>query len=292
MASCAACQTSFTKEQRGLKCTLCDERRVAEPAYYCNRGCQKQHWKEHKAFHAQLAALEERVMSSKKQESSARTAQRESLTELLSSSDNPWYSLLAKSDQAKRRGEYREAAKLASKAIAKNPSQPQGHMYLASAYGDSGDLTSCVPHLLKAMELSDTGTKYNRHCGDKTWAQAASNLYSCFTQPECVAPKPAWIRDFEQLKRMADRAVAVLPDEHPGSLVSLQMRSDAYFGDGGASVSANDLRQALRDRRRLVEMFKESVKDGSSQSAFHERKMQRIEAALRARIAADLAAIK
>ena len=55
-SACAACQTPFTKERRGLKCTLCDERRVAEPAYYCNRACQKQHWPEHKAFHAQIAA--------------------------------------------------------------------------------------------------------------------------------------------------------------------------------------------------------------------------------------------
>ena len=58
LSSCAACQAPFTKERRGLKCTLCDERCVAEPAYYCDRACQKQHWPEHKAFHAQLAAAE------------------------------------------------------------------------------------------------------------------------------------------------------------------------------------------------------------------------------------------
>ena len=58
MPSCAACQTPFTKERRGLKCTLCDERRVAEPAYYCDKSCQKNHWREHKAFHAQLKTLD------------------------------------------------------------------------------------------------------------------------------------------------------------------------------------------------------------------------------------------
>ena len=59
MPSCAACQTPFTKEQRGLKCTLCDERRVAEPAYYCDRACQKRHWPEHKASpaHEQYSKL-------------------------------------------------------------------------------------------------------------------------------------------------------------------------------------------------------------------------------------------
>ena len=54
MPSCAVCQTPFTKERRGLKCTLCDERRVAEPAHYCDKACQKRHWREHKAFHARL----------------------------------------------------------------------------------------------------------------------------------------------------------------------------------------------------------------------------------------------
>ena len=54
LSSCAACQAPFTKERRGLKCTLCDERRVAEPAHYCDKACQKRHWREHKAFHARL----------------------------------------------------------------------------------------------------------------------------------------------------------------------------------------------------------------------------------------------
>ena len=37
-----------------MKCTLCDERHVAEPAYYCDKSCQKNHWPEHKALHARL----------------------------------------------------------------------------------------------------------------------------------------------------------------------------------------------------------------------------------------------
>ena len=63
MPSCAACQTPFTKEFRGLKCTLCDDRRVAEPAYYCDRACQKRHWPEHKAFHARLEIEEQKIVA-------------------------------------------------------------------------------------------------------------------------------------------------------------------------------------------------------------------------------------
>ena len=63
MPSCAACQTRFTKEQRAYKCTLCDERRVAELAYYCDRACQKRHWPEHKAFHARLEIEEQKIVA-------------------------------------------------------------------------------------------------------------------------------------------------------------------------------------------------------------------------------------
>ena len=61
----------------------------------------------------------------------------------------------------------------------------------------------------------------------------------------------------------------------------------AHIADG-ASPSADDLRQALRDHRRVAEMYEE----GSSNHLDHLRIAQTIEAQLRARIAADLAAMK
>ena len=87
---------------------------------------------------------------------------------------------------------------------------------------------------------------------------------------------------------MADRAVAALPNE----VNALEMRCMAYLGvhacDDGASPSADDLRQALRDRRRCAEMYDE----GSSVHLAHLRRAQEIEVLLRLRIAADLAAMK
>jgi hypothetical protein len=140
-----------------------------------------------------------------------------------------------------------------------------------------------APHMLKAMELSDMGTDHNRLHGDEIWANAASGAHACFSHPKCVAPKPAWFSDAQRLKRMADRAVAALPNE----ITPLQMRSTAYAGS--ASASADELRQALRDRRRLAEIFEEG---NSGVHVYHSQMAQRIEAQLRARIAADLAAMK
>ena len=132
------------------------------------------------------------------------------------------------------------------------------------------------------MELSDTGTDHNRLCGDETWAHAAGHAFSCFRHPMCVAPKPAWLSDAQQLKRMADRAAAACPDDND----ALQMRSIVYTHCG--VPSADDLRQALRDRRRLLEMYEE----GSAAQLGHARAAQAVEARLRARIAADVAAMK
>ena len=96
-----------------------------------------------------------------------------------------------------------------------------------------------------------------------------------------------WFSD-ARLKRMADRAVAATPND----VNALQMRSLAYLGKhargDGASPSADDLRQALRDRRRIADMYEE----GSSERLGHLRLAQEVEAQLRARIGADLTAMK
>ena len=85
------------------------------------------------------------------------------------------------------------------------------------------------------------------------------------------------------------------PQRRPPAAVgdnALQMRSLAYLGKhargDGASPSADDLRQALRDRRRIADMYEE----GSSERLGHLRLAQEVEAQLRARIGADLTAMK
>ena len=190
--------------------------------------------------------------------------------------NDPWFLLLEKCEQARFRGDYREAVKLANKVIAMHPAQPYGYLSLGFSYSDSGDITNAVPHYLKAIELSDAGTE--------VWAKATFSVYELISRKECVVPKPAWVSDPEQLKRVANLAVAALPN----NAGALQMRSLAY-AQNYASVSADDLRQALRDRRRIVDMMRDMFEEGSAPHRRESERARIIEARLRARIAADLA---
>ena len=137
-------------------------------------------------------------------------------------SNDQFLSLIKHADQARLRGEYREAVKWTKKAIALEPAETDGYLFLATIYSDSTDGTNALPQFLKVMDLTDTGTDFNLQFGDQRWAKAASSAVACLIQ--CDAPKPAWFTDTQQLKRMADRAVAALPDNY----LTLQMRIEAY----------------------------------------------------------------
>jgi len=281
MPSCAACQTPFTKERRGLKCTLCDERRVAEPAYYCDRSCQKRHWPEHKAFHERLVLENQTV----KESYHLVYGTRENLApvEDHAASSDRFISLLGQAEQARHRGEFREAVKRAKKAIALEPALPGGYFYLAMAYAESGDFNNAVPQFLKTVECTDKGTEWNRQYGDENWAMAASSAFTCLGQCD-DALKPAWYTDTQQLKRMAHRAVAALPED----FYALQMRILAYQRTPIEIAPVDEIRQLLSDVRGLLA----SIKEGNAVHESNLRFAAHVEAELRKRIAADLAALK
>ena len=197
-------------------------------------------------------------------------------------SSDEFTSLLGRADQARHRGEYREAVKRAKKAIALDPAEAEGYFYLANAYADSADFTNAVPQFLKAMELADTGTPYHRQFGDEKWAKAASSAYNCLWQ--CDAPKPAWYTDTQNVKRMADRAVAALPEDFG----ALQMRVNVCSRTPKDSIPLDDQRQLLRDVRGLLA----ALKEGSPAHEHNLKLAAEIEAHIRKRIAADLAALK
>ena len=212
--------------------------------------------------------------------------------------DLKYVSWCDRSEQERTCGNCRDAQRLARKAIAWSMNTPgceifpYAHYHLGMAYSRSGDDNNAVPHLQKAMELSDTGTKFHAwmsgciqrrddvpgvHC-DESWSLAASQLFMCFTQSSCTVPRPAWFYDTEQLKRMAERAVT-------GQLngTSLQIRAGAYENQDEPSVA--DLRQALQDRQRILEMLPEASPQFQAQQ---QRIVQRVNSKLRARIAMDV----
>ena len=83
---------------------------------------------------------------------------------------------------------------------------------------------------------------------------------------------------------MADRAVAALPDD----FAALQMRIKTYQRTPKDITPVDDLRQLLRDVRGFLTSFKE----GSPAHEQNSRFAAGVEAEIRKRIAADLAALK
>ena len=153
---------------------------------------------------------------------------------------------------------------------------------------ESGDYTGSLPHFLKAMELSEVGTMGHRALGEKGWAVPTASAFISLMHPSYseTTALPSWFSDAQELRRIADRAVA--GDRCRNTLT---MRACAYsfvppLRLGKFSTSADDLRKALRDRRLLVELEEE----GSEGRAEEMYRAQHLEAELRARIAADVAA--
>ena len=281
---------AFTKDRRGLTCTLCVERRVAAPAYYCSRACQKAHWPAHKAFHAQRdpGAADQKYPEDVPTNMEAIEARTLSAMEDPASSADGYKLLTQRAELAMNRSQYRQAAKFAKKAIALDKGRCNAYLILGSTYCKSGEYTSAVPHLLKVMDLTDSGGTADRV---SMWSDAVSMAFMCLDHPAYVASVPAWFTDPERLKRMADRAVSAVPN----GLGQLHMRAWAYAGGTDCphpqTVATEDLSQALRDLRRLVKMCKDTGFDRQWIVGL-QGVAQRIEAELRTRfftrqIAAD-----
>ena len=289
--TCAQCSIALTDSHRNERgnfhvCALCKERRVPKPASYCGTSCARQHWKQgHKAFHEAM------------QEKAAEMTHNSQGVQAGDTDFNAKYmSLCQQSEQARLSGNFRNAEKLAAKAIAigKNSKLypgvdflPLAHYCMGMAFSRAGDDDNAAPHLQRAVELSDTGSlirkqfAFSTDAQEQVWAKAMTQLFGCFMSSSTV-PRPAWFGDVEQGKRLANRAVAALPDSGP----ALQMRASVYEKWG--EPSAADLRQALRDRQRVLEQ----CPAGGSGVTTQRRAVDRLDSKLRARIAADVAAAR
>ena len=284
---CTNCLTKLSDEHRRKsgefsECGACKKAQVVHPALYCGEECAKEHWQaEHRALHERkkmtVKSIEANSANSADHDETLRL-QREKCVQM----DDEYGQLVTRAQQANDRGDFRKSVKLARKAVSLDPACtcPIAHYTIGCAYADSGDWTNAAPFFLKAMEVSDTGTLWHSVDGDRSWATAVSAVFDCFNKRICTAVRPAWLDgDLQVLKRMANRAVAADPDY----FASLSMRAAVYGIDPDAS--ADDLRQALRDYRRLVE-----IDALPAHPEFYQQLVRQTEARLRKRIASDIAA--
>lgn len=294
---CANCQVELTKSEtrKIIECGRCKKERVAQPAYYCGEQCAKRHWKEHKLWHMEAQSKLRKEVESKKGEY---FANKEGLAKCAASGD-PVDVLVARALMLldPRSDEYncRDAVKLATKALKLDPMFPWTHLALGEAASQSSDRIEALPHFLKAMELSDKGSDFQRDYShrdpniDGMWAQCTAKAFMCIEnfsaeEKERIDPAllPAWWNDYETLKKMSDRMMLTLPDE--GN--TLVMRAIVY--EYQEDPSAADLRLAIHARRRSMEEFE----PGSGAARREAQRINAAEAKLRARITADVAAAR
>lgn len=134
------------------------------------------------------------------------------------------------------------------------PNHPCGHQILAEAYKRTHDLASALRENLTVRELSGPGTEQYEKVDPSCWAQATYQAWCCSIEKACPAPKPDWVADREQLKKIGDEMVELtpsFPDGHPIQHAALHLRACSYFNEGKPS-STSDCMQALRDWRRAA----------------------------------------
>lgn len=274
------------------KCGMCAQRRTPNPAYYCSEACAKRHWKtEHKAWHAQV---KQDIDPNEDGSSRGETPEGRKAAKM-AESDEKYDRLVGRAIQAKIRGNHRDAVKLLTKAAGLLPASPFAHFELGTVHLEAGVLTEALPHFSRALDLSDRGTEFHN---EKFWAQCALGAFSCIFHPHGGAgtgienarlPMPAQMGDEGKLRLAAERVLAVRADTH----IAYRMRAYAYglydVVYGERQVLAHDLRQGLRDQRRIVQMHIE--KGDSPEITQGEEVILRVaEAKLRECVAADVAA--
>jgi len=183
------------------RCVRCAELKL--PAtYYCSPACQESHWPKHRQWHK---AQKERAEEFRKgtaddhdrslAEKAARDAER---------TGNEYDKRCASAMALHVEGDYHAEAKVWRKMIKEWPDLPAPCHNLAVLMQRSSRLVEAAPMFLKAMELSDLGTK--------NWAQAAAGTFEMLRNPDCVEmSKPEWWND-EGLKALSAQVVAVAPE--------------------------------------------------------------------------------
>jgi len=191
-----------------LRCAKCVSDSLPNPARYCNRQCQKSHWRSvHKQFHDERFQRRHAVTSIIDSNPSGAD---ERIVAAFKSMSEAHLILIGEALELKKANECRKAAKKLTKAIIMEPREPRAFYELAVLYNNEGtqDYTKLSLEMMtNAEQRFVPGTLF--------WASSLSCLILCLhslMESEVVVDLPKW---WPQVKHLSHRALmAVEREEH------------------------------------------------------------------------------
>ena len=187
------------------RCTRCAELSLPS-TYYCGPACMEAHWPKHKEQHKMEQKLKkelgEGTMHDQERAMAAAEARKAERT------GDEFSKRFAAAIALNAAADYHAAAKAWRKLIATRPHMPSLYRNLGLVLHRVGRCADAAPMFIKAMELTEDGTK--------EWASSAAEAYNVLAHEDCdddTVSKPQWWND-EGLKALSARVVAITPDEY------------------------------------------------------------------------------
>lgn len=259
VASCWSCgRTAGDSALTLSKCGKCRELKMATPAMYCSKDCQRKDWKErHKQFHrnsdVDRTFREESGFPSMTDNTAAIV---NDLNHVPSSEYERLMIEFSKNDDNPKK-----QVKLLRRAIALDSSCPDGPFNLALTYQRSRDFEQAIDFYLQAMRLSAMARNPSQ-VSNEIWARSAATVFPMLNSfSECaLIPKPAWMTDPVRLVDVARSATMYAPSYNetwamlgkaleqsdPGQAVECYMKA--------VETSAGDVnREKFRAKAQLVQ---------------------------------------
>jgi tetratricopeptide (TPR) repeat protein len=211
-----ACWTCGARENDGsgtelLRCAKCKESKIATPAYYCSKDCQKKDWKRHKQYH--------RSIQEKKDNATAGGFSRltkeaeDALNDMTYEPETDYDKLILTACRYNSEGNYKRERRSLEKAIKLQPELPIAHHNLAIVHCSSKNYKQAIDGYLETMRLVEA-TENPSADDDMFWGRSAASVFSMLSRfSECaLIPKPDWMHDSSKLIEIAMRAAGAVPD--------------------------------------------------------------------------------
>lgn len=226
---CWGCGVMPEPTQSFKCCPICVEQKLATPAYFCSADCQKANWKDHKRWHKAQSDSQAGVRSMYAEDNPQRETSKEEAQAapfLCKGTDvEEPAQLHARASVAMHKQDYREAAKLCRKAIARNQSSEilLAHSYhlLAVILTRSSDIVGACKSALKAEQLqaqyrgllASDYTETQLKASIEGWSQTWGMAFSLLRLVDCAAlATPPWWNDSDLL-RYSEAAILNRPTE-------------------------------------------------------------------------------